>query len=309
MILTVTTNPTIDRVYFVDDFKTGEVHRPEKFTKTAGGKGLNVARVGKILGADTAAMGFAGGYSGEFIKKEVESFGIKSLFTQISGETRTCVNISDKNGKSGEILEPGPTISNEEKESFNKLFSSIVGDYEIICVSGSLPRGLDSDFYKELIRIAKEKGRKIIVDTSGKTLEDILDSKPYMVKPNKDELSKLMNKEVKSLDDVKTALDFLYEKGVEVPFISLGKDGAAVLTDGKYYKFSTPSINVINTVGSGDSTIAGIATGLDRKMDILDSIKLAMAAGTANTQFEQTGFVTKELVEEFYKKITVEEFN
>ncbi len=306
MILTVTANPTIDRVYFVEKFDMGEVHRPVKFTRSAGGKGLNVARVAKIMGADTSAMGFVGGYTGEFIKKDVEKNGIKNLFTQIEGETRTCVNISDKNGKSGEILEAGPEVNDKEAQTFLKEFKNVLNDYNIICVSGSLPKGLDSSFYIELVKAAKENNKKIIVDTSGKTLEDILVSKPYMVKPNKDELSALVGFEIKSYEEIKKALDFLSKKGIEVPFISLGKDGAAALIGGKYYKFSTPNIKVVNTVGSGDSTIAGITFGLDSGKDIVESIKLGMAAGTANTQFEQTGMVTKELVEEFYKQIYAE---
>ncbi len=306
MILTVTANPTIDRVYFVEKFEMGEVHRPERFTRSAGGKGLNVARVAKIMGGDTAAMGFVGGYAGEFVKADVERQGIQNLFTQINGETRTCVNISNQKGKSGEILEAGPVVKDIEAESFLKEFEIAVKNSNIVCVSGSLPKGLDSNFYIQLVKVAKENNKKIIVDTSGKTLEDILDSKPYMVKPNKYELSQLMGREITTYDDIKKALDFLADKGIEVPFISLGKDGAAALVEGKYYKFSTPDIKVVNTVGSGDSTIAGICFGLDSGKDVVESIKLGMAAGTANTQFEQTGMVTKELVEEFYSQIYAE---
>ena len=189
MILTVTANPTIDRVYIIEDFEIGKVHRAGKVSRSAGGKGINVARVCHILGRETAAMGFVGGYTGEFIKSEVEKQGIKNLFTEISGETRTCVNVSDKSGKSGEILEAGPEVAEAEKEKFIAEFTENIKDYDIICVSGSMPRGLDTDFYKELVRIAKEQGKKIIVDTSGKALEEIINEKPYMVKPNNDDLS------------------------------------------------------------------------------------------------------------------------
>lgn len=306
MILTVTANPTIDRVYFVDDFEIGKVYRVGGASCSAGGKGINVARVAHIIGCETAAMGFVGGYAGAFIKTEVEKKGIRNLFTDIKGEPRTNVNISDKSGKSGEILEYGPEILNEEKEKFIKEFSANIDDYNIICVSGSLPRGLTSDFYKELVYIAKEKGKKIIVDTSGKALAEVLSAKPYMVKPNKDEVSCLMNMEVKTDKDVKEALLFLYKEGIEVPFVSLGGEGAAAMVEGECYKFSTPKVEVVNAVGSGDSAVAGVASGLDMGYDIKDAIRLAMAAGTANTQFEQTGIVTKELVEKFFDEICIE---
>lgn len=305
MILTVTANPTIDRVYIIEDFQIGKVHRSEKVSRSAGGKGINVARVCGILGRQTAAMGFVGGYTGEFIKSEVEKQGIKNLFTEISGETRTCVNISDKNGKSGEILEAGPSITEEEKDKFIKEFSQNIKDYDVICVSGSMPRGLTSNFYKELVQIAKKQGKKIIIDTSGEALIQILYEKPYMVKPNNDELSMLMNKEIKTEAEIKEALLFLLEKGVEVPFITLGKDGAAALIDGVCYKFSCPEVSVVNAVGSGDSAVAGVCTGIDMGYSMIDSIKLGMASGTANTQFSQTGIVTKELVDEYFDKISV----
>lgn len=305
MILTVTANPTIDRVYFVDGLEYGKVHRVDDFSRSAGGKGINVARVAKIIGRDTAAMGFVGGYTGEFIKSEVQKQGIKNLFTDIAGETRTCVNISDESGRSAEILEAGPEISEEEKNRFIKEYAVNIEKYEVICVSGSLPKGLTWKFYGELVSVAKEKNKKIIVDTSGKALEEILSAKPYMVKPNDDEISCLMGREIKSDADIKDALFFLGEKGVEVPFVSLGKDGAAALVNGNCYKFITPEVAVVNSVGSGDSAVAGVVAGIDMGYTIENAIKLGMAAGVANTQFEQTGFVTKELVDKFFKCIQI----
>ncbi len=305
MILTVTLNPTIDRVYVVEDFKIGNVHRVKDVSRSAGGKGINVARVSKILGRDTAAMGFVGGFTGAFIKSEIENMGIKTLFTDIAGETRTNVNISDGTGKSGEILEPGPEISSDEAERFLKTFAVSLQNYDIICVSGSLPRGLTSEFYRKLIFMAKEKGKKIIVDTSGDTLFDVLSANPFMVKPNKDELKSLLKKEIKTDEDLKEALFFLLDKGVEVPFISLGKGGAVALLDGEVYKLTAPDVTVINAVGSGDSAVAGVASGLDMGYNMIDSLKLSMASGVANTQFRKTGFVTKELVEKYFDQIKV----
>ena len=306
MILTVTANPTIDRVYFIEDFEIGKLHRARRVARSAGGKGINVARVAKIMGREASAMGFVGGYSGEFIKSEVEKLGIKSLFTDIRGETRTNVNISDGSGASGEILEEGPEILKEEKERFIKEYSKNIEDCDVICVSGSLPRGLTSDFYKELIQIAKEKGKKIIVDTSGTALKEVLEAKPYMVKPNTDEIAELMGKCVETDNDIKEALNFIFEKGVTIPLVSLGKDGAAAMIDGCFYKFLPPKVDVVNAVGSGDSSVSGIASGIDMGCSVQDAIKFGMACGTANTQFEQTGVVTKELVDEYLPKIIVE---
>ncbi len=308
MILTVTANPTIDRVYFVEEFKMGKVHRVQKMACSAGGKGINVARVAAVIGKETAAMGFVGGYSGQFIQAEVEKQGITNLFTEIEGETRTCVNISDQSGRSSEILERGPAISKEEKNRFIEEYSANVSDYDVVCISGSLPQGIDHSFYNKLVCLAKEKGKKVIVDTSGDALKEIFETKPYMVKPNREEMSALLGKEITTDDHIKEALLFLKKKGVELPFISLGKEGAAAMTDGHFYKFLPPETEVVNTVGSGDSVVAGIAAGLDMGYDIKDAIKLGMAAGVANTQFKQTGFVTKEVVEKFLSQIRINTF-
>ena len=306
MILTITPNPTIDRVYFVNEFNMGEIHRPERVSISAGGKGLNVARVSHLLGEESSAMGFAGGFNGEYIKAETVKQGIKEMFTSIKGETRICVNISDKDGASGEILEQGPVISEEEARKFLLSFEQEIENCNIVCAAGSLPRGLDSSFYCEIIRIAKAHDKKIIADASGKTLDDVIKEAPFMIKPNRYELSLLMKREISSIDDVKDALLFLWEEGIEVPLATLGKDGAMAYIDGQFYKFGSPEVEVVNTVGSGDSSVAGIAVGLCRGMNIIDAIKLGMASGTANTQSPETGVVTKELVEKYYKEITVD---
>ena len=306
MLLTVTANPAIDKVYFVDKFEMGEAYRPIKTTFTAGGKGLNVARVAALLGTDTAAMGFAGGNAGQYIRDEIKKLGIADRFTVTDKETRTCINIVDSAGKSGEILESGPEISEADVKRFLKDYEENIKDYDLITVSGSLPAGLDSGFYTKLISIAKQNGKRIIVDTSGKTLLDVVEAAPYMIKPNKSEMSQYLNHEISSIDDVKRALMDLHENGIEIPVCTLGKDGAAAYIDDHFYRYITPDIKIKNTVGSGDSAVAGIASGLCRGLAVKDSIRLGMAAGAANTQFEQTGVVTDELVKKYYSQIIVE---
>ncbi|MBQ6714271.1 MAG: hypothetical protein IJN15_01835, partial [Clostridia bacterium] len=160
MILTVTANPTIDKVYFVDKLTVGKVHRPYKFTATAGGKGINVARVASLLGENTVALGFIGGRNGEFVSEEIKKLGIQDRFTRICGETRINTNISDKSGNSTELLESGPAVTKESISELINEFDKSADESDIICVSGSLPKGADSSLYKELIHIAKKKNKK-----------------------------------------------------------------------------------------------------------------------------------------------------
>lgn len=302
MILTVTANPAVDVAYFVESFKMGEVHRPLRVVSTAGGKGLNVSRVAVTLGEEVLALGFIGGANGSFIEDEATRTGIRCAFTRVDGETRKNVDIIDSRGDVGELLEAGPIVGREAEDSLLAEFSQRLADSDIACASGSLPRGVDSAFYCRLAEIARGKGKKLIVDTSGKALEEVISAKPFMVKPNRDELSQLFGEDV----DPKDALTALYEKGVECPFVTLGGDGGMLFDGREHYKFSIPRVSVKNTVGSGDSTIGGIAVGLCRGMAVRDAVRLGMAAGVANTQFDGSGVVSRELTEKFYKEITVE---
>lgn len=306
MILTVTANPAVDKVYFVDEFIMGNVYRPKSMVASAGGKGLNVTRVASILGQPVIAMGFLGGGASSFIQKEVEKLGAIPCFTTVCGETRTCINISNSSGVSGEILEPGPNITPAENKSFLELFDKKVDLCDVVCVSGSLPNGLDSEFYNKLINKCVKKGKPIIVDTSGQTLIDVIDKSPFMIKPNSDEIVSLFGNTLDNKNDMKNVLYLLKKKGIAVPLITLGKDGAIAMVEDKYYHYNMPDVSVKNSVGSGDSTVAGIAVGICKGLSFLDAVKLGMACGIANTQFEQTGMVSEDLVKKFYNQILVE---
>ena len=158
---------------------------------------------------------------------------------------------------------------------------------------GQPVRGLDGSFYEELIALAKAQDKRVIVDTVVPLTRGV----PFMIKPNADELGR---------GDPKEALAAMQRRGIALPLTTMGKDGALALIDGQYLRFIPPSVTVKNAVGSGDSTVAGIAVGLCRGLGLADAVRLGMAAGVANTQFEQTGVVTRELTERFYEQIVCE---
>ena len=306
MILTVTLNPAIDKVYLVEDYQLGEVHRPSRTIVSPGGKGLNVAKVAYALDQKVGATGFLGGASGEFLETKVREIGIESEFLKIDGETRTCVNVSDpKNGKSTEVLEAGPWIQEEVAEQFLKHFENLIPKYNVIALSGSLPQGLNQDYYKKLIKICKKYQKKVLLDTSGQAFMEGLKGIPYLVKPNIDEIKQCYPKTVRTVLEAKEAVLYFKEKNIGVPILSMGKEGCVAALENNVCHFSLAPVEVINTVGSGDSFIAGCAVGFDRGYSLEDSIKLAVACGTANTQFAETGHVTKELVEYYLKQIQV----
>lgn len=306
-ILAINLNAAIDKVYAVDDFEVGGVFRPREMFATAGGKGLNVARVSHLLGENVVATGFLGGGNGQFIARQIRESGINADFMQISGESRICIAIMDqKNHTSTEVLEAGPTITPSECESFIRHYRHLLQDCQVVTASGSLPRGVPIDFYRQLVVAAKGQKVPFILDTSGAALAEGIGGLPYMIKPNQEEAGKLLGRKLDTLEELAGAVWQLRNQGIELPCITLGKDGCiAGLAEGVYH-FYGPAIEVLNTVGSGDSFVAGCAAGLARNWPPLETICLGMASGMANTQFFETGMVSQEWVATFFKQIQYE---
>ncbi len=306
MILTVTMNPAIDKIYFVDNYRLGEVHRPSETIVSPGGKGLNVARVAKMMGEEVCATGPLGGGNGLYIKEGIEALGIQPAFCQIEGETRICINVTDrKSHQCTEVLEGGPVLSKEEVVSQMVVFEELMEGAEVVTISGSLAKGVPSTFYSHMIERAKVHGIKVILDSSGDAFSAGFKAKPYAIKPNEDELKELYMGPLESLEDKMEAIRYFKSQGIEMPIISLGKDGSlAGLSDG-IYKVSLGSVDVINTVGSGDSFVAGLAVGIRRGLDEKSLLKMASACGTANTQYAQTGYVEEALVIKYFDQAEV----
>lgn len=305
MIITITPNPSMDVSYYMDDFQVDAVNRCYDHNKTAGGKGLNVSKVLKIIGADVLATGFVGGKSGEFIEEGLEERKIKYDFTKIKEETRTSLAIQYKDS-STEIREAGPVVKKEEKEKFFEKLKGLIETADTICISGSLPLGLDYTFMEEVLEITKSK--KLIVDTSGENLKKIVmesEIKPFAIKPNLDEIMELTGLK-EDLDVVEILKGDLFE-GIPFVMVSLGKEGAVVKFEDRLYRCSVPVIKAVNSVGSGDSTIAGIAYGTDRNLEIEETLKLAMSLGVLNALEKEIGYINIENLESMKEQIKVEE--
>lgn len=305
MITTLTFNPSIDRTYTVSDINIGQVQRVISVNSTAGGKGLNVTKVCKILGEDPLAMGFIGGFNGEYIKNELEKLEIKSKFTPISQETRNCLNIIDGNLTSTEFLEKGPTVQENDLMRFEKDLDDILENTKILVASGSYCQNMPIDYYRLIGEKCKKNNIKFILDTSGESLKVALDSNPYLIKPNIDEIKQLLNVDIDSKDELIAAAKTLLNMGAQNVCISLGKDGMIYLNENELYEVKVPKIEAISAVGSGDSTIAGFSVGILRGYNTTELLKLANACGISNALNVQTGFVELDKVEEFYEQVVV----
>ena len=307
MILTVTMNPSIDVSYPLNQLNIDTVNRVTKVSKTAGGKGLNVSRVLSQLDASLTATGVIGGHFGDYLTEQLDKDGISHSFSKIAGETRSCIAILHE-GKQTEILESGPEVSKEEQAEFVANFEKLLADTSFITISGSLPKGIGHDFYSLLIEKATAADVKVLLDTSGETLKTSIESayKPFLIKPNETEIADLLGKDINSESELIDALEAKEFDGIEWIVVTLGADGAIVKKGRDYYRVSIPKINVVNAVGSGDSTIAGLAYALSQEKAPEDVMKSGMVTGMLNTQEEKTGFINVDNFDSLFDQIKVE---
>lgn len=307
MILTVTLNAAIDKRYVVSDLCMGEVNRVTECVYTAGGKGLNVARAIKTTGKDAITTGFVGGYAGDFIVNELTESGIPADFIKVSGESRSCINIYDENNKTQtEFLEPGITISEEDTAGFIAKYDELLKKCEVVAISGSVPKGTGNDVYPILVKKAKDLGKKVIVDTSGALLTEIVKHGPNMIKPNVDETKMLTGKEINETRDIIDAGERLVRSGIEQVVISLGANGSILVREEGTYKAIVPRIEAVNTVGCGDCMTAGFAIAFEEKMSPEDSLRYASAISAAAAMTDKTGCFYMDDFNDIQKKIVIE---
>ncbi|MCX7746174.1 MAG: 1-phosphofructokinase family hexose kinase [Clostridia bacterium] len=306
MITTIVLNPAVDKIYYIDDFRAGNLYRAQTVIKTAGGKGINVSRVASILGEKITTLGFKAGEAGRWLEAQAAGLGIDCIFIEVEGETRTTNNIIDKVRKTEtEILETGIHVPREGTEKFMHELSSVLPRTTILVCTGSLPQGLPKDFYSTLIHAAKSHNVRVILDASNEALEEGIKAKPFLVKPNKRELAQYVSRPLNTIQDVVMACREITASGVEIVVASLGKEGAVMVSQDLAFISSIPDINVVNTIGSGDSLVAGLACGFLMGLPLQDSFRLGTACSLANTQFEEIGYIELDMVESFLQNISI----
>lgn len=307
MILTVTLNAAIDKRYVVEGYQVGEVNRVKECAYVPGGKGLNVSKPAAIYGAEVVATGFVGGHAGNYIEENLKPFGITSDFYHVKEESRSCINIWDEvNHVQTEFLEPGFTLTEDDFQGFVQKFQELVKKADVVAMSGSVPKGLDGTSYQRLVKIVKDTGKKVILDTSGKLLEMGIEACPTMIKPNIDEIRMLTGKHCDHLEDIIRAAKEIHERGVEIVAVSLGGDGAVVVCGDGVFQAKVPKIEAVNTVGCGDSMIAGFALGISEGLPMEEILRKASAISAAAAMREETGFFVKEDMEEILPKVQIQ---
>ncbi len=307
MILTITANPSVDMSYQLDSLSIDGVTRTDRVIKHAGGKGIHVGYVLHELGEGVVHSGFVGGKLGEFIEEGLKERDQEARFVKIKEPTRNCLAFLHE-GRQTEILEAGPTISQAEREEFINKLDQISAGCSVISMSGSLPKGLDSSFYKEIIAYGKSHDKFVAVDTSGQTLKDVVNAeiKPDLIKPNETEVADLLGEDI-TKDNIKEALKKAPLKDIEYVIVSLGRDGAVAKAGDRVFKATVPEVKAINPVGSGDSSLAGAIFAIAQGKSPEEVIKTSMTCGLLNVLTEEIAHIEIEKFDKYYEQILVEE--
>ncbi|MGD8244741.1 MAG: 1-phosphofructokinase [Anaerolineae bacterium] len=310
MIYTVTLNPALDRELTVPDLVFDEVLRATALRIDYGGKGFNVSRALAALGAESVALGFVGGKTGETLEAGLASLGIATCLTQVAEETRTNVSIVAENAAHHiKVNESGPTIAPSEQDTLTARVDDLArpGDWWVL--SGNLPPGVSDTIYADLIERVHSAGARAILDTSGAPLRHGCEAGPFLAKPNAQEAADLTGLCLDALEDVPAAAEAIHSLGVEIVLTSLGKRGALLSDGDNTWMAEPPEIEERNPIGAGDASVAGLVWGLSQGLPLPDVLRWSMACGAAAASLDGTAVGTYTMVESLVHQVRIVGWN
>ena len=281
MIYTVTLNPSLDYIVSVENFKLGKTNRTTAELMLPGGKGLNVSAVLQNLGIENTALGFTAGFVGEELKRLAKQAGYFCDFIDTAeGVSRINVKLKDFDGT--EINGMGPVIDEQAMKSlWGKLEK--LGEGDTLVLAGSIPAGMPKSIYREFLEHLSGRGIRFVVDASGELLLNVLEYKPFLIKPNNHELGELFDVVLKKKEDVVPYAKKLQEEGARNVLVSMAGEGAVLLDEtGRVHLLDAPKGTLVNAVGAGDSMVAGFLAGWEESKDYAKAMKMAVAAGSAS---------------------------
>ena len=281
MIYTITFNPALDYISQVDDFAIGKINRTKTEEILPGGKGLNVSTVLRNLGIESTAFGFIAGFTGEELKRNIEQRGIKTDFIKVEkGITRINVKISSKEETA--LNGNGPYITEKDIEELLKKIDNIKSEDKVI-LAGNVPKCINNNIYEIICKKLENNKVTFIVDATKELLMNVLKYRPFLIKPNKEELEETFNEKIENKEDIVIHAKKLQDMGAQNVLISLGGEGAIlVTTENKEYFLNAPKGKVLNTVGAGDSMVAGFIAGYEKNGDFEQAFKMGIATGSAS---------------------------
>ena len=281
MIYTITFNPALDYISQVNNFEVGKINRTQTEKILPGGKGLNVSTVLRNLGIESTALGFIAGFTGEELKKDIEQRGIKTDFIKVEkGLTRINVKISSKEETA--LNGNGPEVTEENIEQLLKKIDNIKSEDTVI-LAGNVPKCINNNIYEIICKKLEQNKVRFIVDATKELLMNVLKYKPFLIKPNKEELEETFKEKIETKEEIIEHAKKLQKMGAQNVLISLGGEGAIlVTTENKEIFLNAPKGKVINTVGAGDSMVAGFVAGYEKSGDYEYAFKMGIATGSAS---------------------------
>lgn len=306
-LVCVAPNPAIDRIYDVTALTPGAIHRPLRATAVAGGKGLNVARAARHLGADVVAVTLLRGHAGRWIADELSRAGLPFRAAWAPGETRTCISIHDP-GIDGltEIYDSGEPVPRAGWVDLERLAAEATAEAELVTVSGGIPPGVDPGAFGGLCAIGRSRGARVLLDVYGPGLVHALPERPWLVKLNEGEAAAVLDRAVVDEASALEAGHELRQRGAGVVIVTRGRAGAVVVTGDGTWRIGEPPAEGRYAVGSGDAFLAGLAVGLLEGGSLLDTVRLGAGAGVANAQTPGQGELDPSAARAFAATIPVE---
>lgn len=304
MIYTITFNPAVDLVMNLDNFHQNQLNRVDHQDFIVGGKGINISIVLKELGINSTALGFAGGFTGQFIQEELTRQQINHHFIQVNQASRVNIKLNHQKSET-EINGSGPYVSPEDfLEMVDLLTNNLVAE-DVVFLSGNVAKGLDAKAYRQIANICQLKQVKFIVDSNKDLLMECLPYHPYLIKPNQKELEEIFEVNIHSKEALKTYAVRLQSEGARNVIISCGADGALLLTETKeYYVSDVPQGQVIHSTGAGDSMVAGFVAGMLKGKGYQTSFLQGSACGSATSFSKGTGQFP--LIQSLMEQINIE---
>ena len=299
-------NTAIDRLLTLDALQPGTVQRASAAQSYPGGKGVHVAQTIAALGEPVQLVGLIDAPHRNFVTRRMSERGVLFHGVEIGDGLRQCLALRERDGRMTEVLDPGPMLNGATRDQLVRTLERAIDNSDALVLTGSLPRGFDSDTYARIVRHASSNGMTCLVDASGDALRHVIDAAPHMVKPNRDEAGQLAGHAVETPAQAEALLRDLHARGIARPLVTLGDQGAFGFDGESLWHASLSVGRSTNAVGSGDCFLAGMAVARQRGLAFGESLRLAVACGAANAMGEETGFVERSVVQALLADVRVQ---
>ena len=304
MIYTVTLNPALDKTVEIPMFAIDKVNRVTALRTDPGGKGINVSKVIAALGGESVAMGILGGNTGRMIGEKLADMGLSCDFVTVPGETRTNLKIVDpENGCFTDVNEPGCEVPQTVLDGLLEKLTAKLLPGDIVILSGSLPKGAPVDTYYKYVIGCKKAGAKVFLDADGAAMQEGMKAKPYLVKPNDEELSRFLGRKMFAVEELTEGAMALLAQGVEKVVVSMGSRGALYVTKDHLVRTEGLKVPVASTVGAGDSVVAAMALAEQQGLSLEEAAVFSTATGAANVMCSGTQAAERSAVEQLMPKV------